>query len=203
MPFATLLATLAILAPSTRARVVGHTILFVPDGDGMKLRRDADGTVFMTRLCGIDCPEIGQRGEHDAQRFLRTLVTQHDYTLHAYARPDIHGRTLVSLLVRSNTSAILRSVSAELVARRLCVVYEQYLARCIDADAIRAARPSSATARTAHAPAPARANARANATRPYPVASGTRVMPWDYRRTVERILSMPYISACRVLRKGH
>ena len=37
------------------------------------------------------------------------------------ARPDIHGRTLVSLLVRSNTGAILRSVSAELVARRLAL----------------------------------------------------------------------------------
>lgn len=77
-----LLTTLAILATPTRARILGHTILFVPDGDGMKLRRDADGAIFMTRLCGIDCPEIGQRGEHDAQRFLWTLLAQHDYTLH-------------------------------------------------------------------------------------------------------------------------
>lgn len=145
-----MLFLVAVLVLSARAAIEGYTVLFVPDGDGFKAREQSTQETFLTRLCGIDCPEKGQRGKESAKKRLEALLKA-DVRLvkHGY---DVHERTLVSLVfqqkprekepseqdARDETTGMfarrmgitMPTVSAQLVDEGLCFVYRQYLHNC-------------------------------------------------------------------------
>lgn len=113
-----------VLVGLCRARILGHDVLYYPDGDGLVLRPRTGRQRIVTRFCGIDCPEHGQRGMKEARQRAVRLIKTGSYRLIANG-DDIHGRTLISLV-----SPAGETISTQLVRAGLCYIYPAYIARC-------------------------------------------------------------------------
>lgn len=181
-----------------KAMIEGHLIRFVPDGDGLLVRRIVDKKEFTTRLCGIDCPELGQGGEKEAQRLLESLVSQGNWKMHVYSELDIHGRTVITLM-KGNTSA-----ASILLRRGVCVVYPAYVSKCIDKDqllSIGLQFPGSRVYSFSQRKFPI-ASKELNASKkskPFPIARVKKEQPWDYRRRIEKETGKKYFFSCKEL----
>jgi hypothetical protein len=88
--------TITTVAPTTTTAAAVLTITKVVDGDTVDLSTGAT-----VRLIGIDTPEIGQCGYHEATDRLVSLVGGQTVTLEAGSRDDIdkYGRLLRYVLV--------------------------------------------------------------------------------------------------------
>lgn len=113
-----------LLGVLIQARIIGHDVLFYPDGDGLILQDRKTKVRFVTRFCGIDCPEHGQEGMEQARLGLQHLIQAHRYTLVKNGL-DIHGRTLISLVSETG-----ETISTTLVKKGLCFIYPQFLNHC-------------------------------------------------------------------------
>lgn len=113
-----------LLGVLIQGRIIGHDVLFYPDGDGLILQDRKTKERFITRFCGIDCPEHGQEGMKQARLELQHLIQAHRYTLVKNGF-DIHGRTLISLVSEKG-----ETISTTLVKKGLCYIYPQFLDRC-------------------------------------------------------------------------
>lgn len=110
---------------AAEAAIVGHDVVLYPDGDGLVLRERATRRRFVTRFCGIDCPEHGQDGMARARDFVRRIVETRRLRLVKNGL-DVHNRTLVSLVVAETGETL----STLLVRTGHCLVYPKYLRRC-------------------------------------------------------------------------
>lgn len=133
------------------AEILGWNVVFVPDGDGFIIESPKTGIQYTTRLCGIDCPELGQPMELKAKNRLQMILHRNRYRLYVYHKRDLHSRLVVSLIEEDGcidgvcpdpiqsiqpSQIHWKTVSSLLVAEGLCQVYRPYVTRCIESSDI-------------------------------------------------------------------
>jgi micrococcal nuclease len=111
---------LAVLLPSSgelSARTWEAKVVRVADGDSLEVEKD--GQRHRIRLYGIDSPEYGQPGGHEAGRFARSMLMSRTVTMKTMDK-DRYGR-IVALVWSGG-----RLVNRELVRNGWAWVYPKY-----------------------------------------------------------------------------
>lgn len=103
--------------------------------DGDTLRATQGGSELKVRFCGIDSPELKQKGGEQARDYLRNLLSKSNYTV--YLKPietDRYGRTVAEVFRSDGNQAV--NVNAEMTQAGWAYYYAQYARNCPDREQI-------------------------------------------------------------------